>query len=275
MNKEILVFGHGWIGKRISDGLDLNFTEARIATYEDVQKEIDIHKPKVIINAIGHFGKNVDDCEIDRTKTLFSHTFVPLLLAEAAIRNNIKLVHISSGCIYNFFPGVTKPISERKTPDFYELYYSRCKIYTECALSFLAEKAAILQVRLRIPLDCIPHPRNILTKLLGFKEIYNVPNSVTYIPDFIFMLGHLIESNSTGIYNTVNKGSLLYSDLLDEYKKLVPGFKYKLADYPKDLVRTNLILDTDKITNSGLEPRDINDCLKECVEKYVKNEGGK
>ena len=193
------------------------------------------------------------------------------MLAEIAVRRKIKLIHVSSGCIYHFDYAKDEPIREEKTPDFLDLFYSRSKIYAERCLAPLAEEADILIVRPRIPLDDRPHPRNILNKLIDYKDVIDVPNSVTYIPDFLRALEHLIKIGARGIYNVVNAGSLRYPALLDVYKKYVPGFEYGIIDY-KDLnmVRTNLILSTEKLKSSGFNMPDINEVLEECVKRYLR-----
>ena len=94
---ELLLFGKGWIGTRLAEFLKCNVSDRRINTYEDVQEEIDKYKPKAIINCIGFTGRNVDECEQNKTKAITAFTFIPLLLAEAALRNNIKMVHVSTG----------------------------------------------------------------------------------------------------------------------------------------------------------------------------------
>lgn len=271
MKNNILILGKGFIGERLREGLFCRVSDAKIRAFRDAEKEIKRHKPKIIINCVGHIGRNVDDCEQDKDKTLFANTLIPIVLAEMAIRKNIKLVHISSGCIYQFDYSKDKPISEEKKPDFFDLYYSRSKIYSEMALEALCSKFNILIARIRVPLDCRPHPRNILTKLIGYKKVIDLPNSISYIPDFVKALQHLIRVDAKGIYNIVNKGALFYPELLEVYKRYSPDFKYRVIDYKKlNLVRTNLVLSTKKLEDSGFKVRDIHGVLEECVQEYLK-----
>ncbi len=276
---DILVFGKGWIGNKLTATLGCASTDKHIATYEDVQGEIDKFKPKCIINCIGHYIDNVDNCEKDKTKTLVAHTVVPLLLAEAAIRNGIKLVHISSGCLYNYDYKSNIPITEDQPPDFFDLYFSRAKIYTEAALLTLHKSANILQLRIRMPLDYIPHQKNLLTKLLNFNKVIDIPNSVTYLPDFLLATKHLLSKDAEGIYNIVNYGGLKFKELLEEYRKFDMTHNYAIASLEEiKVVRTNLILSTDKLEETGFMIRDIHEVLPECVEKYyqyVKGNRGK
>lgn len=271
MKHNILVLGKGFIGAKIQQALHCAVSEKRIASYADAEKEIVAYRPTVIINCIGTTGsRNVDDCELDKDRTLSSNTFVPVILGEAALRRGIKLVHISSGCIYRYDYAHDKPITETKTPDFFELFYSRSKIYAERALETLSRRANVLIVRIRIPLDNRPHPRNILTKLINYKKVIDIPNSVTYLPDFEKALQHLLRIDARGIYNVVNKSGLRYPGLLEVYKRYVPGFSYKVIPYKKlNLVRTNLLMSTHKLEKTGFKVRKIGDVLEECVKEYI------
>lgn len=271
MKNRILIVGRGFIGNRLQEELDARVSDRKIYSLIDAEEEITKFNPQIIINCIGHTGRNVDDCELNKDKTLIANTFVPIILGEAALRNNIKLIHISSGCIYHFDYFKDQPIQEEKMPDFFELHYSRTKIYTDQALAALSKKYPILIIRIRVPLDNRPHPKNLLTKLIEYKKVIDIPNSVTYIPDFIKALKHLIAIDANGIYNVVNKNALQYPKLLDIYKKYVPDFKYGIIDYQKlKLVRTNLILSTEKLEKAGFKIRDIHEVLEECVKEYLK-----
>ena len=171
MKNKMLVFGKGFIGPLIQKQFNCAVSQRRIVRLKDAELEIKKYKPRIIINCIGHSGKkNIDECELDKDKTLSANVSVPLMLAEAAIRNKIKLIHISSGCIYHFDYASQKPIEEHLVPDYFDLFYSRTKIYTERALEALSHRFNILIVRLRIPIDDQPHPKNILTKLIKYKK---------------------------------------------------------------------------------------------------------
>jgi 3,5-epimerase/4-reductase len=206
-----------------------------------------------------------------KDETLIANVFVPIILAEAALRHGVRLVQVSSGCIFHYDYSKGRPIDEKKIPDYFDLFYSRTKIYSEQVLKILASKYPFLIVRLRIPLDNRPHQKNILDKVIRYKRIINVPNSITYIPDFIKALKYLIRIKATGVYNIVNKGGLRYAQLLDVYKKYVPSFKYKIIPLKNlKLTRTNLLLSTQKLEKAGFRIRKISEVLEECVKNYLK-----
>ena len=270
-HKSTLIIGNGYLASRIAEKWNCPISKERINTFLDADALIRSHKPHILINCIGHTGKtNVDGCEAAPDKTLSANTFVPILLAEACLRHNVKLVHISSGCIYDYNYATDRPIKETTDPLYFDLFYSRTKIYAERALEILSRKKNILIARVRIPLDNQPHPKNILTKLLAFKKIIDIPNSISYIPDTIDAFHHLIKINATGIYNVVNKGGLRYPQLLDLYKKYVPEFSYEKINYKSlPTPRTNLILSTRKLEQSGFPVRPIKGILNECIKNYL------
>lgn len=272
MKSKILIFGKGFIGERLRAELSCEISQKRVSSIADAEEELARYNPKIIINCIGYTGdKNVDGCELEKDKTLSSNVFVPIIMAEAALRNRVKFIHISSGCIYQYDYGKDKPVAEEKMPDFFDLYYSRTKIYAERVLEALSRKFDVLIARIRIPLDNRPHPRNILTKLIKYKKAIVLANSLTYMPDFIKALNHLIKIDARGIYNVVNKGALRYPELLDIYKEYVPGYEYETIDFKKlNLTRTNLIMSTGKLEKTGFKVRPIKEVLRECVKDYIK-----
>lgn len=271
VNNKVLIFGKGFLGSRIQKELGCEITDRWINVYKDAEEELDKYKPDIVINCVGYIGKNnVDDCEKDIDFTLKANVFVPVILAEACLRENIKFIHISSGCIYDFDYSKPEPVKETDQPYYFKLFYSRTKIYSEKALVNLSEKLNVLILRLRIPLDNRNHPKNIISKLIRFKRIIDVPNSITYIPDFIEALKYLIKIDARGLFNVTNKGALRYPELMDVYKKYRPDFQYEIIAL-KDLKldRTNLILSTEKLEKTGFKMRKIQDILEECVKGFI------
>ena len=272
MKNKILILGNGYIANRLQEQWNCPIYDKKILSYQDAVRAFKKHGPRVLVNCIGNVGKRtVDDCELDADKCLLANTMVPIWLGEIAFRNPVKLVHISSGCIYHYDYSRQSPRTEENVPDYYNLFYSRTKIYAESALKALLPRSNVLIVRIRVPLDIHPHPRNLLTKLIRYKNIIDIPNAITYIPDFIRALEHLLKINAKGVFNVTSKGSLRYPALMDVYKKFVPDYQYKIISL-KDFKfeRTNLLLSVRKLENTGFTVRKIKDVLQECVRQYVK-----
>src|SRR5208283_600485 len=265
--KTLILGSNGYIANRLKTDIIADFSTRKIFSIKDAQEVIDEYYPDVIINCIGYTGTNVEDCDIDSDKTMMCNTIVPLILAEACLRNNVKLVHISSGCIYRFDYAIDPAIVETQVPDFLSLYYSRTKIYSERALEALLYENPFLIIRFRLPLDNISHPKNLLNKLVKYRRVIDVPNSVTYVPDLVAAIKHLIDTDAKGIFNVVNRGVLRYPELLKVYQKYVPDFDYEVIQYKElHMVRPNLIMSCKKLEKAGYLMREIHDVLDEAVQ---------
>ena len=152
--------------------------------------------PDVVINATGKTGRpNVDWCEEHREMTLQSNVIGALNVAVSCAALGAHLVHLGSGCVFNG-PAPSSPSRRRgceacgyagfvthgsgidRVPvpcssccgwreDDYanpEGFYARTKYATDLVLEKMPHVAI---VRLRMPIDGTPHPRNLITKLAG------------------------------------------------------------------------------------------------------------
>jgi len=272
---KVLICGKGFIGEKLEAALAGRADGTFLRCFADAERIVKRYRPAVLINAIGSTGaRNVDDCEKDKEGTLTANVFVPVWLAEACLRRGVKFVHISSGCIYHYDYKKDAPITETRAPDYFDLFYSRTKIYAEKALEPFCEKGNVLIVRIRIPLDDRPHPKNVLTKLLRYGKVIEIPNSVTYVPDFVRALKFLLRQDARGIYNVVNRGAMRYADLMEAYRRLRPDFTYKKIRFRSlGLKRTNLIMSAAKLAKAGFRMRPIRSVYKECVREYVRQGG--
>lgn len=274
---KVLIIGNGYIGNRIGGELNYKILVGKIKKFSDVEKFSVNIKPDVVINCAGFVGKNnTDGCEDDIDNTIQANTFVPFLLAEGMVRFNYRLIHISTGCMFGRNPAMGA-VTEMEGPDYTDLFYSRSKVYAERGLLYLTEKFPLLMLRIRIPLDYIPHSKNLLTKLINYRKVIDIQNSVTYLPDFITMLKWMVERrpHATGVYNATNFGGLYYPLLMDAYKKYHPEYEYEIYDrkeFAKDKNRTNLVMSVQKLSALGWQMRSIEAVIPECVREYVKQE---
>lgn len=262
---KIAILGDGWLGNKLREYLGGTLHKVWVTDYEHLDYTLSYDKPEVVINAIGHTGKNVDECEFDRDKTLTANSFAPLIIAEWCIRNNAKLVHLSSGCIFNE--------EYEEWPNYFNLFYSRSKIYADMPLTRIAKKYGFLVLRLRVPLDDSPHQKNILTKLIQYKKAINIPNSVTYIPDFLKVTQQLVLRDISGTFNVVCDGAITYPSILEEYRLYRKDFDYEIVTLRGlGLERTNIILPVESLKKVGIFPIDIGRAIGDCVSYYVDEE---
>ncbi len=273
-----LVFGAGYMGKRISDRFGYKLSNLRINFDEDpewdvkLEKLVKDHKPDLIINAIGKTGRpNIDWCEGHRQETLHGNVTVPLLLGEFTHRKGIYFVHIGSGCIYEGY-NQGKGFSEKDEPNFYgPQFYAKTKIISENLLSILDN---CLQLRIRMPIDNRPDERNLIDKLTKYPKVIDIPNSMTTVPHMLEALGILVEKKRTGIYNTVNSGTISAKEIMELYKEHVnPNHKFEVMElYELNSItkgtRSNCMLNNNKILDEGIEMPEIHYAVKGCLQEY-------
>jgi 3,5-epimerase/4-reductase len=274
-----LIFGNGWIGNKFAEylGEEATLSTARIESINDAKTEIFKYNPLWVINCIGKTGKpNVDWCELHKDETLFGNVIVPLILLEACRDTGVQLLHIGTGCIYdgtNDGNGYT----EEDDPNFAGSYYSNTKAFIERLL----KEFDILQLRIRMPISEDLSERNLITKLLKYDNIIDIPNSITYVNDLLKVAKALMEDGARGIFNVVNPQPELHTEILNYYNKISPVYKQfkviSLEELDKTILakRSNCVLSIKKLESFGLEMTPTNEVIKKCVDEYVRKQNEK
>ena len=244
-------------------------------------RELKAMNADVVISCVGQTGNpNIDSCETDKEKTFFTNTMVPIALGNACNKFGIHFIQLSSGCcFYQQSPndnGYGGDIGWRET-DFAnpQSSYSRSKYASDLVLEKL-DTSCIL--RLRMPVSTLNHPRNLLSKLIGYKQVLETLNSVTFMDDLTKTVQWVIDNKKTGIYHIASPKPLTHSVLLDEYKKYVPDHQYtKITPDELNLLtkapRSNCILNVDKIQNEGFTFENTNVAVERYVREFAINKG--
>ncbi|HVJ93117.1 MAG TPA: sugar nucleotide-binding protein [Labilithrix sp.] len=272
----ILVFGRGFLGERLARELPQALLHpADIADETAVRAAIGDHRPAAVINAAGKTGRpNVDWCESHQFETFRSNVEGPLVLARACAAFGTYLLHIGSGCI---FYGPSPTPGGWREDDFAnpKSYYSRTKYAADLALSKLPNVGV---ARLRMPIDGAPGPRNLITKLAGYKQVIDVENSVTIVDDLVAVLRGLVERRATGVFHATNPGTMRHSDLLALYREIVDpahaseliGEEELVARGLAKLGRSNCILESSRLAELGLTMRPIDVALRDAMTQYAR-----
>lgn len=274
---EYLILGNGFLGNKFKNflGDEATLIKSRIYNIDDIVHCIYEIEPDVIINCIGKTGRpNIDWCENNKEVTFFSNVTVPTIIAEVCNDYGIKMVHIGSGCIYS--GDRFNDYTEYDKPNFNGSFYSRTKIYSE---KILSEYSDVLQLRIRMPIDNISSPRNLIDKLIGYKQVIgNVQNSVTCVPELMEVAKKLIDKKEIGIFNVVQSGSITHEDILEMYQEIVdPSYKLPKFISIKELngltlaERSNCVLYNKRLLEKGIEMRGAKCAIKDCLIKYKEN----
>ena len=195
---KILIIGGGYIGNRCANAWDdAVVSDTRIASKEDVLAELEKHQPDVVLNTAGVKGRpNVDWCEDHQLETIRGNTILPLLIADACAEKNLYLLHVGSGCIY--YGDAPHPDHAWRENDFGNPIptYSRTKWAADLCLSTLPNVGI---GRIRMPIDHISSPGNLIDKLAAYEHVIDVENSATVIDDMVDVFYQLLEKDRKSV----------------------------------------------------------------------------
>ncbi len=272
----ILIFGAGYLGQRLAELLpNASVSSVRVDDRAAVLAELTRLKPRAVINATGKTGQpNVDWCETHQVETYRTNTVGALVLADACQEQGVYLVQLASGCI--FYGNSPDPLGwKEEDATNPQAFYSRTKYAADLILSRLPKTAV---VRLRLPIDSIPSPKNLIDKLASYKQVLDVQNSVTIISDLAQVIQQLIEKGATGIFHATNPGALRYRDLIGLYRELVDPQHTTEWITEEDMLRRGLatkqrstcILQSTRLAEFGIQMRPLPIAIRETMEAYAR-----
>ncbi|MBI5728410.1 MAG: sugar nucleotide-binding protein [Candidatus Magasanikbacteria bacterium] len=274
---KILIIGRGLIGTRCAEAWnDAVLSHRKIMTTQDVRDLIDEHQPDVVLNAAGVRGRpNVDWCETHQLETIIGNTKLPIMIAEACVEKGLYLLHVGSGCI--FYGDSSHPDKHWREDDFGNPrpVYSRSKWAADLVLSTLPHTGI---ARIRLPIDHVPGPGNLIDKLAGFKKVIDVENSVTIVDDMVAAFRQLLEKRPAGIFHVTNPGTLRHREIIALYEALVDPTHTNEWITNDELVRqglagkgrSNNFLASENLAKFGIHMREAHEALRDTMEKYAR-----
>jgi 3,5-epimerase/4-reductase len=284
---KIILFGHkGWIGKQILELLELELksnlnseneiitSDIRVDNYKEIENFIIETKPDRIICVIGRtYGDNINSIDYLEQKgnlriNINDNLYSPLNLALISNKYNIHLTYMGTGCIFN---GYDKEYSENDSPDFFGSSYSIVKGFTD---KIIKNFDNVLNVRIRMPItDDINCNRNFINKIINYKKICSMNNSMTVLPDLLPLLIDMIIKKEIGTINLVNPGYISHNEILTLYKEFKnPEFEWNnmtIEEQNQLLLseRSNNILNTEKLQKLYPDVKDIKTSIKDLFMK--------
>ena len=283
---KVAVFGAGWIGKHLQaeiPGVDRRLQEEwidriDIADGGVVRRALRLGKFDVAINAAGKTGRpNVDWCETNRQATYESNVSGVIALASACRKAGVYLVHLGSGCI---FYGPSPRADNKGDPGWKETdfanpasYYAKTKHAADLAL---ADLPGVCILRIRMPIDHLPHPRNLLTKLAGYRQVIDVQNSITVVADLVEVVRQAADRRLEGIFHATNPGVISHREILQIYRERADPDHRAEFIAEEDLValglarapRSNAVLSTERLSAAGVVMRPVREAVVDAIERY-------
>jgi dTDP-4-dehydrorhamnose reductase len=197
--------------------------------------------PDVVINSIGILNRNAED---NPSNTIFINSYFPRYLEEQFKNNNIKLIHISTDCV---FSGQTGGYSEACETDGKDIY-ARTKILGEINNNKdLTVRTSIIGPELKANGSGLFHWFMKQTEpVKGYSKV--IWSGVTTL-QLAKCMDIMIENNLNGLYNLTSKKPINKYELLKiinlVFERNIPIENYNKPVNNKSLisVRTNFSIE--------------------------------
>ena len=230
--------------------------------------------PIAVVNTAAKI--NLEDCEHHKEECYAVNTIGALNVAKACDVLGWKLVHVSSGCVFDGM-GTEKRYTELDIPT-PASFYAKSKADADELILNAKLDIPVLILRPRQLVCATPCPTNLITKFLNVQQparFITSANSITSLEDFRSMLDHLLEVGAIGIFNTANEGTVSPFQIAVKLTKLNPDLNPQPIDYQEylnsiDVKRVNTCLCIDKLKMTGYHPRTAEEVIDWCVENYGK-----
>ena len=248
---------------------------------DQINHLLKLYKPDVLINCIGKTGRpNIDWCESHQEETIEANTTIPVLVAEVCQSQKIHFINLASGCIfYGRSPNFNSDGSDAGWVEDDQSnaisVYSKSKRDCDAKLSLLPNTTSL---RLRMPVSEKNLPRNLINKLRGYKQIIDIPNSMTFVSDLVRCIDWVIKERPSGIFHITNPQPLSAARIMTEYQKYIPSHQFDIIteeqlDQLTTAKRSNCLLSTAKINSAGFTLTNSEEALSQCMKQYIDNIG--
>ena len=286
----VYILGHkGWIGQMFVNALEFENIPYKLSTArgEDDTVFEEMKGCTHVFCCVGrtygtHNGvkyNTIDYLEHPDTleENINDNLYVPLRLAIHCTQNNIHFTYLGTGCIYTYQENDSSLVQETTTPNFKGSKYSLVKSYTNNLINMLP----VLHLRIRMPITFSKSHRNLIDKLVNYKQICSIPNSMSILDELIPIAVEMLKHKTTGPFNFTNPGVINHNEILEMYKELVdPNHTWEnmtIEEQDKLLLgkRSNNYMDTNKLENfqkehaSHLPYSNIKEGVRTVLERYA------
>ncbi|WP_250674250.1 SDR family oxidoreductase [Paraclostridium ghonii] len=180
-----------------------------IDNLEKINELIKNINPDVIINCIGVLNKSA---ELDIKNTIYVNTFFPRFLARIGEIENIKILHLSTDCVFN---GTKGNYSEDSFKDEDGIYGLSKNLGEICDKNSLTIRTSIIGPELKNGSGLFNWFMNQEGYIKGFTNVYW--NGITTL-ELAKVIDKALDINIDGIYNIASDSKISKYDLLNIIK---------------------------------------------------------
>lgn len=277
----VLIYGgKGWIGGQVcrlleEHAIELRVSDVRADDEAGVREELEAWVPTHVLCMVGRtHGAGVNTIDyLEKPGKLVENVrdnlMAPVHLAIVCAQRGVHLTYLGTGCIYSASKPEESLYDEEAKPDFFGSSYSIVKGFTDRLMHLF--EGSVLNVRIRMPIVDVHHPRNFISKILAYDKICSIPNSMTVLPELLPLMVDMMKRGVTGTVNLVNPGVVSHNEILEMYRELVdPGLTWKnfsIEEQDQVLLskRSNNQLDTRKLVEMYPSVRHIREAVRGCI----------
>ena len=276
---KVYIVGHkGWIGQMYieefkKNNIEFTFSNTLRGESEEIKKDILQSGATHILCTMGrtHGTYNgikydtIDYLQHDDTmyENINDNLYVPLNLALFAKQESLHFTYMGTGCIFSYDTSscldtdkyglgtrILPGFKESDSMNFTGSNYSIVKGFTD----MLMRNSDALVLRIRMPITSQSGPRNFITKILKYKKICSMPNSMTVLDSMIPLSIQMMINKEIGCYNFTNPGYIDHNTILSMYRdKIDKNFTWEnfTIEEQNNILkskRSNNVLDTTKLT---------------------------
>lgn len=271
---KILLVGRGHIATILRRYLQISDADHYQGQMQDFEWPATWSRYDAVVNTAGK--TDLAWCEANKGES-FEHNVIAPLRMMRKVPKDIPFIHLSSGCVWDGpFPaiGLAFTPNEPPTP---ACHYSWTKAACDALMmqeSQLGRKLAIL--RPRQVFSELKHPRNTLTKLLGYPKLIDTPNSMTSAAEIVKTVKGLVQEprliESPRIINVYNPGYItpyMFGCRLAEAGLRQKPERLEKEELDKTLVpkRVDVVME-DWWFEHNFHPTEIEDAIEITINSY-------
>jgi dTDP-4-dehydrorhamnose reductase len=259
---KIAILGNGFLGQEFKrQGFDVfsrDEIEIRNPTHTWTYEWEQLKKYDVLINCIGKSNTRWCEDKNNFEELMHINGYLPGILSEFCKENNMKFVHISTGCLYDDWQ---HPCKET------DFIVSHCK-YTlaKWVGEIHCNPETDLIIRPRLYFSDVAHDNNLLCKMKNFDEFIYLPNSVTSTSTIVEAVAALLVQDQVGIFNVANDNPITIYDLANHLGLEGTPMSAEKLHETQNLYLVNNVMDISKL-KQFYQPRDTLEITKDFFSK--------
>lgn len=265
--KNVLCLGNGFLGSTFRRhgytvvGRDVfDWSTVMNAPVQTDSEIVDLfRKYDVVINCIAKSDTRWCENPVNFHELMSINAELPKYLSLKCSTTNTKLVHISTGCLYD-----SRGKGKSSEGDFLSAHCNYV-VSKWAGERFLSHNDLILRPRLIFDSEPATGRNNLIQKLPQFTQFLDEFNSVTSTDTIVESVEALLDATQTGVFNICNTGTYTIYEIAEAIGLMGDKIKQEDLHTSQGLFLVNNVMDSAKLEEFYI-PRNTIEEIKRCNE---------